>query len=96
MLYGLEQPFGDSDCQQGSQCSLQTATSITYTNQYGFSIGLKKRDGISLAGLLDAFNLGATFSYSESIQYTNTHEQNRPDDETSQCGYWTFVPELVE
>jgi hypothetical protein len=96
MTYGREQPFGDSDCQAGDMCQLQVAQSITYTNQYSFSFGLKKRDGLALTSVLESFNLGATYSFSESIQYTNTQVQIRPTNESTQCGYWTFVPELVE
>jgi hypothetical protein len=46
-------------------------------------------------GLAATFEVGASFSFSQSVAYSTTVSLEKTLNETV-CGYWTFVPKLVE
>jgi hypothetical protein len=112
MGYGKETHFTSSFCQATDLCTIATGTTITYTNQYTISasldFGLKKRDvsnstnlskrdnvPVSATNIKASFNLGASYSYSTSIGYT-TSETHVRDAKDTGCGYWTFIPYIME
>lgn len=96
MTYGQEVPFSSSSCDQNTTCSISTAEGVSVTTQVSINGGvtLRKRD-ISDVELQAAFNIGATYSYSKSLSYTVTAGQQKILN-ANQCGYWTFVPYMME
>lgn len=107
MFYGQEVPFEDAACQAESSCSISPSQSITVTNTYSFNVGasisqrdlsdpLYARDDSSLLSSLKAsFDAGASYSWSESVTYS-TSQGFTENLNTTSCGYWTFVPYVME
>ncbi|KAL2060679.1 hypothetical protein VTL71DRAFT_9320 [Oculimacula yallundae] len=81
--YGEEQPYSESQC-RASECKVAMGTTKTITTTWGID-----------ASLVKAFSIGATYSYSTSVAYSLSTEQTVML-EPGECGYWTFVPVLVE
>jgi hypothetical protein len=96
VTYGQEVPYTDGYCPKGTGCSISKGTSVSFTNTYTVNGGvtLSKRDDADPLALKAAFNLGASYSFSESITHTTTTELNQPIDPNN-CGYWTFIPYLM-
>ena len=108
--YGREVPFSAGSCEAFDECTLSIGASVTYTNQYATngslnfdlknrhtsSISLSKRDNSpSIANLKASFDIGASYSYSESLRYSASVEHNRGVNDPG-CGYWTFIPYIIE
>jgi hypothetical protein len=94
--YGQEIPFMDGSCQSGTTCTVSKGQSVTITNGYSINLGITGGGGEELSKALTAsFDIGASYSWSKSVGYTTTEQwQINLDDKT--CGYWTFIPYLVE
>jgi len=42
-----------------------------------------------------SFSAGSSFSFSKSVTYSEAHGQSKPL-KKGECGYWTFIPRLIE
>ncbi len=73
--------------------------STALTNSYAFNVGinLKKRDGkgLGLSDLTNAFNVGATWSWSHTYTNATAHTNTKPTYAAGKCGQFTFVPYYV-
>jgi hypothetical protein len=109
MTYGQEVPFHEGTCEAGTTCMINANEAITVTNTYtinaGISLGKRGevQEGVKvLAGrgedttsmLKASFDLGASYSWSESVTYGNAETQSKPLNDTT-CGYWTFIPYMM-
>jgi hypothetical protein len=91
MTYGHEVPFSDGYCSQNTVCTVGSSKAITVTNTH-----LVKRDAsVDPTKLGAVFNLSASYGYSKSVAYTGGTELNMTLSQ-NQCGYWTFIPYMME
>jgi len=94
-MYGQERPYSNSACTENTTCNLSTAESVTITNSYAVNVGLSGGADILSGTIKAAFDIGATYTYSEALGYTVTTAKGK-DLTANQCGYWTFIPYLLE
>ncbi|TGO64028.1 hypothetical protein BCON_0009g00370 [Botryotinia convoluta] len=93
--YGQEVPIMDGSCQSGTTCSVSQGQSVTVTNGYSINIGTGLGTGKEISKMLtQGFNIGASYSWSQSIGYTTTETFSKTLDGKT-CGYWTFIPYLM-
>ena len=52
------------------------------------------RKSNALEFLKEAFNFGASYSWTKSVAYGVTQRQSKKMGE-NECGYWTFVPYVI-
>lgn len=90
--YGPELPFAGSKCST-NECHIAKGSSVstTYTWEINLEVGIESGAG----ALTGAFNIGASYSFSTSLTHSLDQEQVT-DLEDGECGYWTWVPYLVE
>ncbi|KAH7364762.1 hypothetical protein BKA65DRAFT_473075 [Rhexocercosporidium sp. MPI-PUGE-AT-0058] len=90
--YGQEVPYGGSEC-AAKECKIAKGTSSTVTTTWEINanIGIE----VSKGALLGAFNLGASYSFSTSAS-TSLDIERSEELEEGECGYWTWVPILVD
>jgi hypothetical protein len=78
MTYGEEVPYPGSACEgpyddtANITCTISTGSTVTVTNSAAFNVGvtLSRRDSAASAVQLKAaFNLGASYTWSESVSY---------------------------
>ncbi|KAI9649374.1 hypothetical protein NHQ30_001949 [Ciborinia camelliae] len=96
VVYGQEVPIMDGSCQAGTTCQISQGQSVTVTNGYSISVGIGMGTGKDITEMLtSSFNIGASYSWSQSVGYTTTETFSKTlDDKT--CGYWTFIPYLMK
>ena len=94
-FFGPEVPFPDADCEPYETCTFAGLKSVSIENTYSFKAELTPKISIPEANLELAFNLGATYTYSETSETSQTLTTTRPGNTTSYCGYWTFLPYYV-
>jgi hypothetical protein len=94
-MYGQERPYSNSACKENTSCQLSTAESVTITNSYAVNVGLSGTADIPSSTIKSTFNIGATYTYSDALGYTVTNAQTKTLT-ANECGYWTFIPYLLE
>lgn len=107
MSYGQERPFTGAYCSDTDTCSVSTGEQFQFTEQWSINAGINvgkrdlnsnslvKRDDVSVDVIKASLTLGATYTWSKSYTYTEStgHQQNATP---NVCGYWTFVPYMME
>jgi len=97
MTYGPEVPFSGGFCTDDETCTLLKGTTITVTNTWTINgdISQKNLPVPGLGSIEAAFKLGTSYSESNSLAYqvTAAHQHST---EKGKCGYWTFLPYLME
>jgi hypothetical protein len=106
MSYGQEVPFEYSACVEESSCAVSENQQVTVTSTYSIdtAITIKRRDlsaelharDVSIEPELElVFNAGASYSWSTSVTYGTTQTYSQTFNGTT-CGYWTFIPYMME
>ncbi|ORY02197.1 hypothetical protein BCR34DRAFT_493308, partial [Clohesyomyces aquaticus] len=91
--FGQEVPVTSGTCGEETDCSIAKGETVTYTSTYEINVGVSDD---SLADILKAsFTAGASWSFSKSISYSTTAARKKKL-ETNECGYWTFIPFIIE
>ena len=90
---GPEVPFADATCEPYTPCTFAGRKSLSFTNSYSFSGDLTAK--VPVKELEAAFNLGATYTYSQTSATSQTLTSTRPNETLGDCGYWTFLPYYV-
>lgn len=112
MEYGQEVPFHIGTCDENTTCTIANQEQVTVTNTYQINTGIsfkpRKRRDLSATTfhardeaadeateLEVTFNAGASYSYSKAVTYGVTSGQQKTLG-NNQCGYWTFIPYMME
>ncbi|KFH48382.1 hypothetical protein ACRE_006510 [Hapsidospora chrysogenum ATCC 11550] len=84
-FYGEEVPFHNGRCGKGP-CTLEDrmGAEVSKTTTWGLQIGH------------GAFTLGASFAYTEGKAIVSGVVRQKPEDLKESCGYWTFIPYMIE
>lgn len=84
-FYGEEVPFHNGRCGKGP-CTLEDrmGAEVSKTTTWGLQIGH------------GAFTLGASFAYTEGKSIVSGVVREKPEDLKESCGYWTFIPYMIE
>jgi len=93
--YGQEIPFKHGFCQGGISCNVGESESVATTQSWSISIGSGMTSGESVSkALTGAFDIGASYSWSQTLTYTTStlHTKELPE---GSCGYWTFIPYVM-
>jgi hypothetical protein len=92
--FGEEVPFG-TQCSSGAggDCSLDLQRSVSTTTTWEINTNIGISGGTE--AITGSFDLGASYSWSKSIQFTVAKGQSIPL-EDDDCAYWTWLPYLVE
>lgn len=99
MKYGQEKPY-NVECDIDLPCKLMVGKSTAKTESV--EINMKFEGGLDSdgSGPKAAFSLGASWSWSETITNTVNAERawapNATDKYFTECGYFTFVPYMIE
>jgi hypothetical protein len=87
--YGKEVPFPDSFCEQGGRCHLRDgvkAEDIRYANTSGTSL-IK----MYILSQYSQFNF-----FDPNRKVISDGPRPRPNEQENMCGYWTFVPHILQ
>ncbi|EMR84678.1 hypothetical protein BcDW1_6662 [Botrytis cinerea BcDW1] len=92
LKYGQEMPMSGASCGSGTECSISTTQTISYVNTFSINAGI----GGAVAKVLEsAFDIGATYTFSKTLTYSDT-VGSKKDLGENECGYWTFIPYVLE
>ncbi|KAI0007811.1 hypothetical protein F4779DRAFT_590297 [Xylariaceae sp. FL0662B] len=103
-VYGKEIQY-NNDCRANTDpCMLYQGWSVTHSETFEVSGGFSTRDGsndtsdhdlVAREGATNplklVFNLGASYSWTDSFTRIVTQAQGKPKGET-RCGHWSFIP----
>ncbi|KAI1078337.1 hypothetical protein F5B20DRAFT_591963 [Whalleya microplaca] len=104
-VYGQEIQY-NNDCRANSEpCMLLQGWSVTHSETFEVNGGIATRDSLNDTSDGDlvaregggsnllklTFNLGASYSWTDSFTRSVTQTQGKPKDET-RCGHWSFIP----
>jgi hypothetical protein len=94
--YGQEVPFHRGYCQDQTKCTVDTSESVSTTQTWTVEMKSELGTGESVSkALTGGFNIGASYSWSKTLTYT-TSTQNQKVLKENQCGYWTYIPYVME